>query len=90
MERGFLRGCKGDRLSAKGAEATSATSMTVAMPLASSPGGRTGGMAGTGGIDGRLEQVGPEQGRGFSECSARGICGNGDSGTAGRAVLLLE
>jgi hypothetical protein len=67
MERGFRSGCKGDRLSAREAELTSATNVKAVMPLALSSDGRTEGAAGTGGIDGRLEQVGPEQGRGFSE-----------------------
>jgi hypothetical protein len=67
MERGFWRRCRGDRLSAPGAEEVSAASVKAAMPLASSPGGWTEGTAGRMGIGDRLEQVGPEQGRGFPE-----------------------
>ena len=67
MERGCWRGCKGDRLSARGAEEASAASVKAAMPLASSPGERTEGTAVRGGINGWLEQVGPEQGQGFPE-----------------------
>ena len=65
MERGCGRRCGGDRLSARGAEEVSAASLKAAVPLASCPGGRTEGAAGGGGSDGRLEQLGPEQGRGF-------------------------
>lgn len=67
MERGCWSGCGGDALSARGVEEVSAARVKAAMPLASSPAGRTEGTAGTGGINGRLEQVGPEQGWGFSE-----------------------
>ena len=67
MERGCRSGCRGDRLSARGAEEVSAASVKAAMPLASSPGERTEGTAVRGGMDGWLEQVGPEQGREFPE-----------------------
>ncbi len=58
------------------------------MPLASSPGGRTEGTSDTGGINGQLEQVGPEQGRGFPELSAGGTCPKPACGTAGWVAFL--
>lgn len=67
MERGGWRGCRGDGLSVRGAEEVSAASVMAALPLASSPGGRTEGTAVRGGINGPLEQAGPEQGWGFPE-----------------------
>jgi hypothetical protein len=73
MERGRSIESCGDRHSARGAEATSATREKAALPLASSPGARTEGAAGGAGINGRLEQPGREQGRGFPEWSARGV-----------------
>jgi hypothetical protein len=89
MERGFWRGCRGGRHSARGAEEVSAASVVkAAMPLASSPVGRTEGTAGKAGITGVLEQEGPEQGRGFPESSAGGTCPKLVCVTVGWEVFL--
>ena len=63
MERGCWRGGRGVRLSATGAEEVSAASVKAAVSPASSRREGAGGTAVRGGITGRPEQVGPEQGR---------------------------
>lgn len=88
MERGSRRGCSGDRLSARGAEEVSAASVKAVIPLDRSSDGRPEGTGDGGGIDGRLEQVGPKQGRGFPECSARGIRPKSVCGTADWVAFL--
>ena len=59
--------CRGNRLAARGAEQVSEASVKAAVQLASSPGVLTEGRGVKGGIDGRLEQLVPEQGRRFPE-----------------------
>lgn len=67
MERGYWRGGRGDRPSARGAEEVSAASVKAAMLPASSRCEGAGGTAVRGELIGRPEQVGSEQGRGSSE-----------------------
>lgn len=74
MERGSWRGSGADRFSARGAEEVSAVSVKAEIQVASSPVIRTEETAGRGGINGRLEQLGPEQGWGLPESCAGSVC----------------